>query len=220
MDLNEHFSSWFSGRIFFRNCGIFGIVGSLVVVIADFIGIAVVDGYNPITQTISNLAIGRYGWIQDVGLNLYGISLFILAIALWRWNLGDWRWRLGAALLFLIGIDILVISEYDRYAKDPNSFGRMVHLYAVYVLGVLLPTACFLFSFGLRKVGRKWRYFSWAIAALWIVCGPPFFRIPTNYDGLYERFVAMILLCWTVTISWLVFEHGVANSTTHAGSRE
>lgn len=214
MDVNKHLSAWFSGRPFFRNCGIVGIGGGLIVVIADFIGIAVVDSYNPITQTISNLAIGRYGWIQDIGLNLYGISLFILAIALWRWNLGDWRWRLGAVLLFLIGIDILVISEYDRYAGDPNSFGRTVHLYAVYVLGVLLPLTCLLCSFGLRRVGRKWRYFSWAIAALWLICGPPFFRIPTDYDGLYERFVAVILLCWTVTISWLVFEYGVASSTT------
>lgn len=220
MDVNKHLSSWFSGRRFFRNCGIVGIVGGLVVVIADFIGIFVVDSYNPITQTISNLAIGKYGWIQDVGLNLYGISLFILAIALWRWNLGDWRWRSGAILLFLIGIDILVISEYDRYARDPNSFGRMVHLYAVYVLGVLLPLTCLLCSFGLRRVGRKWRYFSWAIAALWIIFGPPFFRVPTNYDGLYERFVAVILLCWTVTISGLVLKYGVADSTTRLDSQK
>lgn len=210
MGENGYVSSLFSGRLFFRNCGIIGIVGSLIVVIADFVGIAVVDDYNPITQTISNLAIGKYGWIQDVGLNLYGVSLFVLAIALWRWDIGDWRWRLGAALVFLIGIDILVISEYDRYAGDPNSFGRTVHLYAVYVLGVLLPLVGVLCSFGLRRVGQKWQYISWAIAAIWIVCGPPFFQVPTNYDGLYERFVATILLCWTVVTSWLVFEHGGA----------
>jgi len=218
--VNKHLSAWFSGRTFFRNCGIVGIVGGLIVVIADFIGIAVVDGYNPITQTISDLAIGRYGWIQDVGLNLYGISLLILAIALWRWNLGDWRWRLGATLLFLIGIDILVISEYDQYASGPNSFGRTVHLYAVYVLGALFPLACFSCSVGLRRVGRKWRYFSCVIPALWVVGGPPFFRVPTGYDGLYERFVAVILLCWTVTISWLVFAHGAASSKPRLGSQE
>ncbi|EAZ88961.1 DUF998 domain-containing protein [Crocosphaera chwakensis] len=202
---NFHSSSDRSSRIFFQICGIVGIASNLIVVLTDFIGIIVVDSYNPIKQTISNLAIGDYAWIQDIGLNLYGIGLIVCAIALWRWNLGDWRWQLGATLLFFLGIDILIISEHDQYAKLPNSSGFSVHLYAVYVLGLIFPLICFLLSFGFRKISRRWQYFSLAIAVVWLIFAPPFFQISTAFNGLYERFVALILLCWTTAISWLIF---------------
>ncbi len=200
-----------SGRFsqgFFQICGIVGIAGNVIVLLTDFVGIIVVDSYNPISQTISNLAIGDYAWIQDVGLNLYAISLMVCAIALWRWNLGDWRWRLGSVLVFLLGIDILIISEHDQYAKLPDSSGASVHLYAVYVLGLMFPSICFLLSSGLRKISRKWKRLSWITAVVWLIFAPPFFQIPNNINGLYERFVALILLTWTTAISWLIFERG------------
>ena len=215
---DSQLNSFFSNQNFFRVCGLLGIVGNLVVVIANFIGIAVVDSYNPIRQTISDLAIGDYGWIQDIGLNLYGISLIICAIALWRWNLGDWRWRLGSVFVLLLSVIIFIISEHDQYAGLPDPSSTPVHLYTVYALGVVFPLTCLLFSFGLRKVGRGWRYFSWAIAAAWVLFGPPFFKIGTAFDGLYERFVALILLTWTTAISWLIFRHGTgaARSNQHS----
>jgi len=37
-------------------------------------GAIAVDGYNPIQQTISNLAINQKAWIQDIGLNLFAVS--------------------------------------------------------------------------------------------------------------------------------------------------
>jgi hypothetical protein len=75
-----------------------------------------------------------------------------------------------------------------------------------------MPLSCFFLSFGLRKISRQWQYFSWAIAAAWLVFGPPFFKVQTGFDGLYERFVSLILLCWTVTISWLLVRKGVNHS--------
>jgi len=197
-----------SGPRFYQVCGAVGIAGSLASVLTDLIGIIVVDSYNPVSQTISNLAIGDYAWIQDVGLNLYGISLMICAIALWRWNLGDWRWRLGSVLLFVLGGDIIVISEHDQYAHLPDSAGKSLHLYAVYALGLIFSVVCFLLSHGLRKLGRKWRRFSQITAVVWIIFAPPFFKIPTGIDGLYERFAAAILLGWTIVVSWLIFRRG------------
>lgn len=206
--LEFHRSAPQFNRKLFVACGVAGIVGSVISVIADFIGIAVVNGYNPISQTISDLAMGPYAWIQDVGLNLYAIGLVACAIALWRWNLGDWRWRLGAALLAVISVIILIISEYDQYANLPNSSGMSIHLYSVYALGILFPATCFLLGFGLRRLGRMWRRFSWATAVVWVIFAPAFFKMPTAVDGLYERFVSLILLAWSIAIAWLIFQRG------------
>jgi len=207
-DSEFHRSAPQVNRKLFVACGVAGIAGSLISVITDFIGIAVVNGYNPISQTISDLAMGPHAWIQDFGLNLYAFGLIACAIALWRWDLGDWRWRLGAAFLAVISVVILIISEYDQYANLPNSSGMSIHLYSVYALGILFPTVCVLLGFGLRRLGRKWRWFSWVTAVVWVIFAPAFFRVPTAIDGLYERFVSLILLAWSMVIAWLIFQKG------------
>ena len=44
-------------------------------IITDVIGIMLVDDHNPISDTISALAIEKYAWVQDIGLELYAVAL-------------------------------------------------------------------------------------------------------------------------------------------------
>lgn len=193
---------------FFTVCGGLGLVGVILVLMTNLIGIWVVDGYNPIRQTISDLAIGDYAWIQDVGLDAYAVGLIASAIALFNWNLGDWKWKAGASLLVLLAIDIFLIAEHNQYAGLPENEGNAIHIYLVYGLGIIFPTLVFLLSPGLRKVGKGWKRFSWAIAVIWIIFAPLFFRVPTAVDGLYERLVALIMLAWSGAIAWLLIQEG------------
>lgn len=60
---------------YLRLCGLIGLVGCIGVVAADIAGILVYESYNWISQSISALAVGRYGWIQDLGLYLLSAGL-------------------------------------------------------------------------------------------------------------------------------------------------
>ena len=75
-------------------CGIIGIFGCISVIIADIIGIIVVEKHNPISETISALAITKSAWIQDTGLNLYAAAMIACAIGLYTWNLEGLRWKI------------------------------------------------------------------------------------------------------------------------------
>ena len=188
-------------------CGAIGIFGCLSVIVADLIGIIVVENHNPISETISALAITKSAWIQDLGLDLYAIAMFACAIGLFKWNLGDWRWKTSSVLLVLLGIDVILIAEHNQYAGR-EGIGASIHIQCVYALAVLFAIMTLLLSFGLRRVGRNWYRYSMGTAIIWTVLAPIFFFVPTNIDGAYERFISLITISWVAAISWLLIKKG------------
>ena len=188
-------------------CGIIGIFGCISVIVADIIGIIVVEKHNPISETISALAITKSAWIQDLGLDFYAAAAIACAIGLYAWNLEGMRWKIAAILLGLLGVDIILIAEHNQYAGRPG-VGAAIHIYCVYALAVLFALITLLFSFGLRKVGRNWYRYSMVTAIVWTVLAPIFFFVPTNIDGAYERFISLITISWVGAISWLLIKRG------------
>ncbi|MGB3294247.1 MAG: DUF998 domain-containing protein [Phormidesmis sp.] len=188
-------------------CGLVGLFGCVSVVVTDFIGIAAVDGYNPISQTISALAITEKAWIQDTGLNLFAASLAACAVGLLSMSLGSWKWKVGASMLLILAIDVLLISEHDKYAGR-EGVGASIHIYCVYALGILFTLAPALLSSGLQKVSRGWQRFSLWTAICWAALSPVFFFVPNGWDGAYERFISLFMITWVALISWLLVQKG------------
>lgn len=188
-------------------CGYISLFGCIAAVVSNIIGIIVVENHNPISETISALAITKYAWIQDWGLNFFALGLIACAVGLFSWNLNGTTWKIGAFLLFLLGIDVVLIAEHNQYAGR-EGVGASIHIQCVYALGLLFALLTLLFATGLRKLGRNWYRFGIGITAFWVVTAPTFFIVPTNIDGAYERFVAMIMLTWVVAISWLLIRKG------------
>ena len=193
-------------------CGIVGIFGCLSVIIADIIGIIVVEKHNPISETISALAITKSAWIQDLGLDLYAVAMFACAIGLYQWNLGGLRWKIASILLGLLGIDIILIAEHNQYAGR-EGIGASIHIQCVYALAVLFAAITFLASFSLRRVGRNWYRYSMGTALVWVVLAPIFFFVPTSINGAYERFISLITISWVAAISWLLIRRGQGKLT-------
>lgn len=188
-------------------CGIIGLFGCLSAIVTDIIGIIVVEKHNPISETISALAITKYAWIQDLGLVLFAFGIVMCAIGLFRWRIKKTKWKIGSLLLLLLGIDIVLIALHNQYAGR-EGVGASIHLQCVIAMAVLFTLTCILLASGLRKAGRNWYRYSMATAIFWLVLSPIFFIVPTKIDGAYERFIALIMLAWVAAISWLLVKHG------------
>lgn len=188
-------------------CGFIGFLGCFGVVITDIIGTIVVDGYNPISQTISDLAINRKAWIQDVGLNLFAASFAACGIGFLILNMGGWKWKAGSISLFVLAVDILVISEFDKYA-DADSFGSTVHFACVIVLAIVFTLMLLLTAGGLSRVSQGWRFFNLATAFIWAATAPFFFVVSNSWNGAYERALSLIVIVWVAKASKLVFDKG------------
>jgi Protein of unknown function (DUF998) len=185
--------------LLYKICGAIGITGSITVVASNFIGIALHEKHDPISDTISMLAIGKYGWIQDWGLNILALGYMALAVGLFAWKNKGRKWISSLILLLLISADIILIAEHNQYAGRP---GENIHLTLVYILAGLFLILTFLISFDLKSWHPNLKRFSLWIAFLWLIFAPLLPLIPDGWDGAYERLICTLLVAWPIVISY------------------
>lgn len=191
-------------ELIYKISGILGIIGCLGVVAGDIIGIIVHEAHNPIRNTISMLAIGKYGWIQDVGLDLLGVGFFALAIGLFTRKQSGTKWIISLIILVLIAVDILMIAEHNQYAGRP---GDKIHRKLVYALALLFPALLITISFDLKDLKPYLKKFSRWIAGIWLISAPFMPLIPTNIEGAYERLVSSLIVIWLGVVSYNLYHY-------------
>jgi len=189
-----------------QGCGLVGMIGCAVALIADLLGVRLSDHIGLVSDTISNLAAGgRWDWLMDYGL--YAFVLAVLAVALgtsrWRFD-SDWQWAAGQVLLIVIAADIFAIAAYEAYS-NPQA-GPQLHYKFVYLLGIAFPLMAWLTSDGLGSVSGRLRTPLRVFAVGWALAGPVLFVMPTAWDGLYERVLALLMLGWFALVAWLLWQ--------------
>lgn len=187
---------------FIKITAVLCLLGCVSVILADIIGIAVHDPHNPIRDTISQLAIGKYGWIQDWGINLFAIGYFALAVGLYLWKNSGTQWLIALFLIILLGIDFIIIAEHNQYAGDQE---HTLHRKLVYVMAALYPAMILLSRKGLKELDPFFNKFCIWVAVLWILMAVPFPYIPDQYDGGYERIACILLVLWPAVVSLKLF---------------
>lgn len=159
------------------------------ILIADF----VVPNHDWIADTISDLGAGRYEFIVDTGIYAFSASLLFVAMLSTHVHLGTKGWSLGTVCFGLASLIVFLIGARNEYGDQDNE-GVVIHIYLVYALGVLLGLAPFLMARGMGRVGTAERAWLMALGGLWVVCAPVFFFLPTDVDGIYERFLGLIAI--------------------------
>lgn len=187
----------------YKICGTIGIFGCVVVIAANLIGILVHEKHDPISDTISMLAIGKYGWIQDWGIIILALGYLALAVGLYTWKRKGFKWIISLIILVLISADLVLIAEHNQYLGRP---GTNIHLELVYLLAGLFLLLTILISFDLIYLKTYLKKFSLWIASLWLVSAPLLQLIPDNLDGAYERLVCILFVVWPAVVSYHLFK--------------
>ena len=192
------------GRPFDRAAAAAAILGAVAVVVANLVGAWLHPTTGLFADTISNLAAGRYHWVLDAALVLYGGGMVMIALSLWDQDLDGWRWRTGAALIGLTGVAIAVIALYNEYG-DGDTGGVTIHLEVVVAMGIAFALGTVLLAFGLTRVAGRWSAFSLWSGLLWLAIGLAFFLLaPDGWDGLVERVAAGVMVVWSLAMARLV----------------
>lgn len=169
---------------------LFGCAASILI---DMTMWFIVDGYSPVSQTISELAAGPHHWLQDAGIIAFVIGVLALAAGLILRGTGDMKAMIVRGAFLLVAIDIALIALWNEYG-DGEPGGIVIHKWLLLGLYVLVATLLWLTSsvhpVRSDSVGKHGK----VIAVVWIVIAPLFFAVPTSVDGLYERFLALFLI--------------------------
>ena len=188
-------------------CGAAGLLGCLGLIAGDVGGIIANGRHNPISETLSQSAIGEYSWILDTGLGFFAAGAIACGMGFLNWNAGGFRWKTLAVLLVVFGVDVVLVAQHNQYAgRDVQ--GAAAHFYYVCILGVIFTLSQLLLAFELRPINERWFRYGLGLAAAWIIAGPLYFLVPPSWDGAYERFLGIFVIVWFAAVSCLLLKRG------------
>ncbi len=151
---------------------------------------------------ISELAIGRYGFVQTLAFLAFGIGAVALAVGLRRSTKGSWGSLVGSILVGLFGIGVLLDAAFPI---DPG--GQMttvagtVHLVAALAAFVCMVVAMFVLSRTFKQ-DAGWRSLRSVSLVLALAALAAFF-LPSGgeWAGLFQRVFVGIVISWMVIVA-------------------
>lgn len=190
--------------ILLRIAAALAFLGTFLLVATNIAGSLLVENYDWVSDTVSDLAAGRLEYIQDIGLYGYAAALIALSLAVAHVRMPGRRWTVAALSLGLLAILVTIIGARNEYG-DGDSEGVEVHIYLVYALGVAFTVLFFAAAPGLDRIRSDLGTLSTACGVLWTVGAPIFFMVPTAYDGIWERGLGLITCLWVVAVGWALW---------------
>lgn len=161
--------------------------------------------YDPTRQSISALALGPYGWLENLAFYLLGLALITFGFALYFGVGGE---RATAVLLLFVAMGIGEMTtgtlRSDINARGPMSLHALIHQAGATVSAVAFPVAGLLLAPVFRRQpnwGRGLARYTFvnsvvvlALEAAREVSIP--FHWLDPWFGLYEKMLTAISLIW------------------------
>jgi hypothetical protein len=130
------------------------------------LGGALTPGYNPLTDTISAIALGPIGWLQTGNFYVFGASVIAFGLALGLRFAPDKRVAASGWLLALSGLSLIAAGAFPAIVVDGEpTASSMIHGLAFFGTSLPLPGAYALAAVRFVEEPR-WRRFATYTAAL------------------------------------------------------
>lgn len=174
------------------------------VVICDIVMWFLVEGYNPLSQTISELAAGPHHWLQDLGIVVFVFGVLCLTADLFLRREKGWKPWLVRGTMLLVALDIALIALWNEYG-DGERGGFVIHNYLVFLLYPSVPVILWFGTSVLPARKGEMTTLAKGTAIVWLFLAPIFFFVPTTIDGAYERLLGLLMVGAVLIAAWRLF---------------
>jgi hypothetical membrane protein len=170
-------------------------------------------GYHTLSMYVSDLSIGKSGWIQITNFIISGILIFIFSLGVAHEFQSGKASKAGPILLSIIGICLIAsgpfITDPTVIFTNQSSWHGILHGLFGAIVFSLAPISCLIFYRRFRK-DPIWRKFSrWTILACTIITiAVVFMKIaefpstPVNlWAGLIQRIALITYFAWVFTFA-------------------
>lgn len=204
-----------------QTCGFISIIGATYFLLSIIVLGFVQPGYNHLIDTISVLALGKYGWIQQVNFVVLAVSFGCLGIGLGLYFYKKWNNPITLAFL-LLSLCIIFVLFFKADPVDRtqiklvalHSQEGLVHFLTTFVMVILIPF--FLIDLikklfennqnrGLARYTIFVILFNVLFGILWFYCR----RIGVGFEikGIWQKGLALNVLIWMMVMGrWLCGE--------------
>lgn len=175
-----------------------GLLGPLIFMTVALL-LPAVSEYSLISDTISELAIGRFGMVQTITFFVAALSSLALTLGLWRMLPKTKGVRTGSGLLAVWCLGLTVDGIFPIEPLIPGvkqSSTGLVHLGAALVAFICILLSIFVLSFSFRQMD-EWRNFApWSFTLGVLALAAFFLPSEGGRAGLYQRIFVGIVMLW------------------------
>jgi hypothetical membrane protein len=172
----------------------------------------IVSEYSLTADYISELAIGRYGYLQTAAFFAAGLGTLSLAVGVREATRGSWGSGLGSALVGLYGVGLILAGIFPTDKIDPA--GRVVlptsagtvHMVASALAFVLVIAGMFVLSRTFKRDARWQPIWPWSLVLALATLIGVIVAAPSEgpWVGLIQRSYIGTIILWQVFVAfWL-----------------
>ena len=167
--------------------------------------------YNPINHAVSNYAVGPYGYLMTAAFYVLALSVFALALGLFRSIASTNLSRIAVLLLFLAscGMVIMGIFPGDVHAlHPPAAITGIIHWTAAGISFLSIMIAAFLLSSSfktderLQKFQRPFFLLALAMVGALLLYG---ILALVGWIGIGQRIYIAVCLLWLLALAWWIW---------------
>ena len=157
--------------------------------------------YDPVQRTISELAVGRYGYLQISAFVALGLSFVALSLGLWQRVRATVTSRLGLVLILVCAASTFVAAAFptDLRTAAVATVSGQIHAISASVGYGCLITAMLLLSWHFRR-DLPWRTLHFPASGLTLVGLAALLTMAvtgsSSIAGLLQRIMTVALLSW------------------------
>lgn len=157
---------------------------------------------------ISELALGRFGFVQIAAFFISGLGLLALAYAFGKLTTNSWGNVIGSVLIAIYGVGAIIVAIFptDRIDSAEDiwnlSMSGTIHTLTALIGSLSILLAMFILSWKFRKDPR------WRPLVIWsalLFCGAfslSFAQSEGPRVGLMQRFLTTIISGWLIMVAF------------------
>jgi hypothetical protein len=177
------------------------------VLLASALLLPFISEYRLVGDTISELVLGSFGWVQTVAFVVAGIGTLALAYAIRQLTDGVWGSRVGSLLVGVYGVGALLVAIFPTDRVDgPEEISALsptgtIHVVISLVSFLAMIVAMFILTRTFR-LDPRWRSLS-----PWIVLGPAaalsllVVQSEGPWVGIMQRLLVGVIAAWIVVVA-------------------
>ena len=175
-------------------------LGGAACFVASVLLLPILSEYTLAGDYISELAIGRFGFVQTLAFLALGIGSLALAAGIRGATRGSWGSLVGTVLFGLFGVGVLVDAFFpiDRGGMQPETVVGTIHILAALVAFVCAILGMFVLKRTFKRDARWGSY--WRLSLSLAVAALVAFFLPSEgaWTGVFQRIFVGIIIAWMV----------------------
>ena len=178
-----------------------------VVLLASALLLPLVSEYRLLGDNISELVLGRFGWVQTLAFIIGGAGTLALAYALRQLSAGTWGSRVGSALVGIYGVGAILVALFptDRIDSADQVWAQsttgMIHV-AISTLSFVCMIVAMFVLFRTFLLDARWRPLTPWIVLLPCAAFSLFFGQGEGpWVGLLQRLMVGVISAWIIIVA-------------------